>query len=117
MMAGMVTATPTGGDHPLILPPFAPAVQRGKRQAQPFPFQTWEIRSMTMTRRRMFTLVAGSALALTTATAFAATLAEVQKKGTLVVATEDEARLLVDAHRRGEITLIGGATQRLGGAA
>lgn len=36
---------------------------------------------------------------------------------TLVVATEDEARLLVDAHRRGEITLIGGATQRLGGAA
>ena len=35
----------------------------------------------------------------------------------LVVATEDEARLLVDAHRRGEITLIGGATQRLGGAA
>lgn len=44
---------------------------------------------MTMTRRRMFTLFAGSALALATTTAFAATLAEVQKKGTLVVATED----------------------------
>lgn len=44
---------------------------------------------MTMTRRRMIALSAGAAAALSQTAAFAATLAEIEKKGTLIVATED----------------------------